>query len=303
MTVVVLGAGRGIGREITRQLVAEGRRVRAVTRSGGVPEGAQDVRADLMDRAATVEAVRGASVIHLAANVPYTSWVDMLPTISGNVIVGAETVGAKLVLADNLYAYGPVSGPITEETPERPVGPKEKLRSTLGKRLRQASVPIVLSRSSDYYGPGGVGSLPGELVLKPLARGKQPMWFGPLDVPHTFAYLADTARAQIVLGDDARADGRSWHTPAAETLSVRDFIGLVGRVVGNARKPLRLPRSTVTVGALFDKRLRGMGELGHQQSKPWVVDHSAFEKTFGPLPVTPHEKAVRRTAEWYRTTA
>jgi nucleoside-diphosphate-sugar epimerase len=301
MTVVVLGAGRGIGREITRQLVADGREVRAVTRSGGVPDGAKDVRADLMDRASTIEAVQGASVIHMAANVPYTSWVEMLPTMVDNTIAAAEAVGAKIVYADNLYAYGPVSGPITAATPERPVGPKEKLRSELGKRLRQASVPVTTCRSSDYYGPGGIGSLPGELAIKPMALGKGAMWFWPLDLPHTFAYLADTAKAQIVLGDDERADGKLWLTPAAETLTVREFIALTGRVLGNERKPLRLPAVAVTIGSLFDKRLRGSDEMNHQRTAPWVVDHSAFDATFGPLPVTPHEQAIEETARWYRS--
>ncbi|ONI83851.1 hypothetical protein ALI22I_36070 [Saccharothrix sp. ALI-22-I] len=301
MTVVVLGAGRGIGREITRQLVAEGREVRAVTRSGGVPEGAQDVRGDLMDRASALDAVKGASVIHLAANVPYTSWADTLPTMVENTIAAAEAVGAKIVFADNLYSYGPVSGPLTETTPERPVGPKEKLRSELGRRLRQASVPVTTCRSSDYYGPGGIGSLPGELAIKPMTQGKGATWFWSLDVPHTFAYLADTARAQIVLGDDERADGKIWLTPAAETLTVREFIALTGRVLGNTRKPLRLPSVAVTVSALFDKRLRGMGELQHQRTKPWVVDHSAFDAAFGPFPVTPHEQAIAETAQWYRS--
>jgi nucleoside-diphosphate-sugar epimerase len=300
MTAVVLGAGRGIGREITRQLVAEGREVRAVTRSGGVPEGAQDVRGDLMDRASTVKAVEGASVIHLAANVPYTSWVQMLPTMVENTIAAAEAVGAKIVYTDNLYAYGPVTGPLRESTPERPAGPKEKLRSALGKRLREASVPVTTCRSSDYYGPGGVGSLPGELVIKPMSAGRAGMWFWPLDVPHTFAYLADTARAQIVLGDDERADGKVWHTPAAETLTVREFFALTGRVLGNGRKPMRLPAVAVAVGSLFDKRLRGSGEMDHQRTAPWLVDHSAFDATFGQLPVTPHEQAIEDTARWYR---
>lgn len=300
MTVVVLGAGRGIGHEITRQLVEDGREVRGVTRSGGVPEGAEDVRADLMDRESAIKAAAGASVIHMAANVPYTSWAAMLPTMFDNAVAAAESAGAKLVLADNLYSYGPVPEPFDENTPERPVGTKEKLRSALGKRLLAAPVPVVLARSSDYYGPGGIGSLPGELILKPLAAGRQPFWFGALDVRHTFAYLADTARAQVLLGDDPRADGRVWHTPAAETLTVREFIALAGKVVGKKAKPMALPHAAVQVMALFDKRVRGMGELAHQRTKPWVVDHSAFENTFGPVPVTPHEEAIAKTVEWYR---
>ncbi|MFJ6675202.1 NAD(P)H-binding protein [Actinosynnema sp. NPDC091369] len=300
MSVVVLGAGRGIGGEIARQLVADGREVRAVTRSGGVPDGAQDVRADLMDRDATMKAVEGASVIHLAANVLYSDWTAMLPTMVENTIAAAEATGAKIVYTDNLYAYGPVSGPLREDTPERPAGPKERLRSELGKRLRSASVPVTTCRSSDYYGPGGTGSLPGELIVKPMAADRGALWFWPLDLPHTFAYLPDTARATILLGDDERADGKVWHTPAAETLTVREFAALTGRVLGNARKPLRLPAFSVRVGALFDKRLKGSAEMDHQRTAPWVVDHSAFEATFGPFAATPHEQAVEETARWYR---
>ncbi|WP_367135042.1 hypothetical protein [Saccharothrix sp. HUAS TT1] len=77
------------------------------------------MRGDLVDRASTLRAVEGASVVHLAANV-------------------------KIVFADDLYAYGPVSGPLREDTPERPAGAKEKLRSALGKRLppgRRAAGP------------------------------------------------------------------------------------------------------------------------------------------------------------------
>jgi hypothetical protein len=41
--------------------------------------------------------------------------------------------------------------------------------------------------------------------------------------------------------------------------------------------------------------------MDHQRTAPWVVDHSAFDATFGPLPVTPHEQAIAETARWYRS--
>ncbi|MCP2165491.1 NAD-dependent epimerase/dehydratase family protein [Goodfellowiella coeruleoviolacea] len=304
--IVVLGAGSGIGHEIARQLVAEGRPVRAVTRSGrGTPDGADSHRADLMDRDAAIAACAGATVVHLTANPPYPDWVRMLPTIVTNSLAGAEAAGAKLVLADNLYAYGPVSGPITEDTPERPVGPKERLRAELGRRLldahRAGRVRVALGRSSDYYGPGGLKSLHGITVLAPLAKGGIPMWLGDLDVPHTLPFLGDTARAQIVLGDDDRADGRVWITPAAPTLTGREFVATAARLAGRpGRRALRLPQFTTAVLGLVDRTVRGAGELAHQRTRPWIADHSAFERTFGPLPVTPHEEAITRTLAWYR---
>jgi hypothetical protein len=39
------------------------------------------------------------------------------------IIAGAAAVGARLVYGDNLYGYGPVSGPFTEGLPHRATGP------------------------------------------------------------------------------------------------------------------------------------------------------------------------------------
>ncbi|GAA3594095.1 SDR family oxidoreductase [Kineosporia mesophila] len=305
-TTVVLGAGSGLGGEIARQLVDQERHVRGVTRSGaGIPDGAENHRADLLDRSAAIAACRGASVIHLATNVPYPDWVGLFPVMVDNAIAAAQESGAKLVFADNLYCYGPVDGPFDEQTPERPVGPKEKLRSRLGHMLldahAQGRARVTLGRSSDYYGPGSRTSLPDELIIGPLARGRNPFWFAPRDVPHTFAYSADTARALIVLGDDDRADGRIWHTPAAPTLPVSEFAALAGEVAGTSRRLLRLPGVTPRLISLFDRRLRGYAELDHQRTRPWIVDHSAFERTFASFRVTPHTQALKHTVDWYRT--
>lgn len=302
---VVLGAGSGLGAEIARQLLDQGHDVRGVTRSGqGIPPGAQNVRSNILDRRAAIDACRGAAVVHLAANVDYPQWLTTFPTMVDNAIAAAESAGAKLVFTDNLYAYGPVDGPITENTPERPAGPKEKLRSRLGRTLLDAHergrLPVTIGRVSDYYGPDARISLPNELVIEPLARARNPLWFAPLDMPHTFGFSTDTAKALALLGNDPRADGKIWHTPAAETLTVREFIELAGRSSGRVRKPIRLPALTPKLMAIYDKRLRGYGELDHQRARPWIVDHSAFDATFGALALTDHEEAIERTLSWYR---
>jgi hypothetical protein len=48
----------------------------------------------------------------------------LFPTLTGSILGAAESSGAKLVFADNLYAYGPVDGPLREDLPAAARGRK-----------------------------------------------------------------------------------------------------------------------------------------------------------------------------------
>ena len=82
------------------------------------------------------------------------------------VIDGAAAAGAKLVFADNLYAYGPHDGPMTEETPQRAAGKKGRTRIEMADAVLRAHADgrlrCAIGRSSDYYGPRGTASTVGE---------------------------------------------------------------------------------------------------------------------------------------------
>jgi nucleoside-diphosphate-sugar epimerase len=104
-----------------------------------------------------------------------------------NIIEGTAAAGAKLVFADNLFAYGIVQSPITEDLPLRPATRKGRIRSLLAYKLIEAEkkgkLHSVTVRASDFYGPGALNSIAVELVFKPLLAGKKAMWLGRLDVP------------------------------------------------------------------------------------------------------------------------
>ena len=68
-----------------------------------------------------------------------------------------------------------------------------------------------------------------------------------------------------------------------------------------------LPSALRTMGAtmlrlvgLFVPEVREMMEMRYQFEKPFVVDGSSFERTFG-LRATPLADVVHRTVAWYRT--
>ena len=243
---VVLGAAGGTGSAVVRELVGQGRSVRAVTRRGhtAVGDGAQppasyqDAAADVTDRGQLRRALEGAAVVYHCAQPAYTRWPQEFPAMNRGVIDAAASAGAKLVFADNLYMYPPGSSPMTEETPATATTKKGRVRAAMAEELlaahRDGKVRVAIGRSSDYFGPGGVNSVVGARFLKPVVAGKKTQWFADLDQPHTMSYLPDMARALIVLGTRPEADGRVWHLPAADALTGRQIIAAAGRAAGTS---------------------------------------------------------------------
>ncbi len=119
---VVLGAGGGIGGALVRTLVDHGIPVRAVSRTGdvAVPVGVERAAADVRDAARLEDVLAGAGVVYHAAQPRYSRWAAEFPAMTAAIADATTRSAAKLVLADNLYMYGPVEGPLTETSPTQP---------------------------------------------------------------------------------------------------------------------------------------------------------------------------------------
>ena len=81
---VVFGATGAIGGAVVTELLHAGRTVRAVSRGGHAPDGAQGVAADASDRAQAARAAAGAAVIYHCASPPYTQWPKLFPALTGS---------------------------------------------------------------------------------------------------------------------------------------------------------------------------------------------------------------------------
>jgi nucleoside-diphosphate-sugar epimerase len=286
--------------------VARGAPVRAVTRSGAadVPEGVEQVAADIATPDSARRACADAAVVYHCAQPAYTKWVESFPPLTRAVLDGTADAGAKLVFADNLYVYGPPEGPMTEETPQRAQGMKGRIRIAMAADIlrahRDGRLRCTIGRSSDYYGPRGTTSTAGDNLMKPALGGKRARWLGSLDQPHTLNYLEDMARALVTLGEHEEADGEVWHLPAAEPLTGRQFLTLVYETAGLAPKVGVAPRPMIRLVGVFNPVVRELNETLYQFERPFVSDASKFQGAFGPFEPTPHRDAVQRTVEWFR---
>jgi len=302
----VLGASGGTGGAVARELARRGHHVRAVSRRGNaeVPEGVERMAADVATAEDAKAACAGAAVVYHCAQPPYTRWPQEFPPLTDAVAAGAATAGAKLVLADNLYLYGPHEGPLTEDLPANPTGPKGRVRALMAERLlaahRQGRLRVAIGRSSDYYGPGGLNSVAGERVFRAALAGRTVRWLGRLDQPHTLGYLEDMAVGLAVLGEREEADGQVWHLPAAEPLTGRQFLELVAAAAGSGSRIATNSAAMTRLAGVFVPFLRELGETLHHFQAPYVVDWSKYRRAFGPFTPSPHPEAVARTVAWFR---
>lgn len=306
---VVLGATGGAGSAVVRELAARGFPTRALGRKDvQFPDGVDYVRGDATDRSTLRRVCKGAAVVYHCVNVPYAQWEQTLPQLAREILEACAEAGARLVVMDNLYMYGSAEGSITEETPRRAVGPKGRLRAQLEETLlnahRERKVDVCIARASDFYGPPSAGSkgnnVAAQLVFEPAMAGKPATWLGSLDAPHTLAYLPDVGRNLVTLAESARAFGEVWHLPAAEPITGREFIRLVFEAIGRLTRIGRpVSRWMLALAGLFSRDLREIGEVLYQFERPFVVDASKFQRTFGGH-VTPHQQAIRETVAAWR---
>ena len=280
--------------------------MRAVIRGGTaeVPDGVEQVAADVGTTEGARRACERAAVVYHCAQPAYTRWPELFPPMTQAVLDGASAAGAKLVFADNLYVYGPPDGPMTEQTPQRAQGKKGRTRIEMADAILGAHADgrlrVTIGRSSDYYGPRGTGSTVGENLMNPALRGKRARWLGSLDQPHTLNYLEDMARALVTLGERGEADGQVWHLPAAEPMTGRRFLTLVFEAAGHPPKIGVASRPMIRIAGLFNPFLRELNETLYQFERSFVSDASKFQRAFGPFEPTPHPEAVNRTVEWFR---
>lgn len=159
MTIAIIGAGT-LGTTLAAEFSRRGLESRVISRSehhAPLPPGVEYVRADAREAARLAHAIAGATVVLQTSQPAYTRWIQEFPLLQAAVLAAAEKAGSRLVLADNLYAYGGGDrGVITDATPETPCSTKGQLRKAMAEDAlaahRAGRVQVALTRPSNYIG-------------------------------------------------------------------------------------------------------------------------------------------------------
>jgi nucleoside-diphosphate-sugar epimerase len=305
--ITILGAGGAIGNELIKLLAAKNQPFRLVGRNPKPTSGATEtLSADLTDKDQTIRAVAGSSVVHLLVGLKYDHklWQDMWPRVMGNTIEACKRARAQLVFFDNVYMYGKVSGPMTEETPFNPCSKKGEVRAKIATTLinewKSGGLVAMIARSADFYGPDTRNGVPNLLVFEPFAKKQKASWLVNDSVPHSFTYTPDAAQSLVQLAERATAWNQTWHVPATPNpLTGKEFVALAAKEFGVAAKYRVLSRPILRIAGWFDPLVAESYEMLYQSDSPYLFDSSKFAREFG-FAGTPYADGIRTTAASFK---
>jgi len=299
----ILGAGGTIGTLLLDELSGKGTPVRIVSRRAAAAPGATETRAaDIADRAAAISAVAGSEVVYLLAGLKYDLrvWQELWPKIMDNTIEACTRTGAKLVFFDNVYMYGKVDGPMTEDTPFDPCSRKGEVRARIARRLLdeigRGAITAMIVRAADFYGPNARTAVANILIFDKLAKGERALLLSTGAHPHSYTFTPDAARGVARLAQTEGAWNTTWHLPTApDPPTGEEFVRMAAEALGVRARSMALKPWMLRLSGLFDGTIRELPEMLYQNESPYLFDSTKFRTAFGTTP-TPYEQGIRLTA-------
>ena len=295
---VIVGAG-AVGSATALLLAGRGEHVRVISRRGTGPEhpGIERVAADATDAGRLTTLAEGAVAVYNCANPQYHQWLTDWPPLAAALLTAAERSGAVLASMGNLYGYGQVDGPMTQQTPLAATHPKLRLRADMWKdalaaheagRIRTTEV-----RASDYIEANGLLSYG---LGAALLAGKRAYVPSPLDVPHSWTSISDCARALVTVAADERALGQAWLVPTGPALTIGELAARFAGANGTPRaRVTAIPYPVMWATGLVSPMVKELRTTRYQFTRPFIVDSSATTDAFGLKPVSMDE-ALRDAA-------
>lgn len=302
----ILGSGGNIANELVKELIKNNEQFRLVSRNPK-PQGNGELRpADITNVNSVNEAVKGSDVVYLLAGLQYNIkvWRVQWPKIMNNVIEACKRYKAKLIFFDNVYCYGLVNGPMTEDSPYNPISKKGEIRARIATQLmdevKRGNLRASIARAADFYGPKAERTVPNVMIFDNLSKSKKPQLLVRADTYHSYTFIPDAGKAVYLLSKNDLSFDQVWHMPTASPpLTGREFVTQAAKAFNAEPKYTLLSKFMIRIAGMFNRDIREIYEMLYQNEYDYGFDSSKFEKVFSFHP-TSYEEGIGLVAQSYR---
>ncbi len=302
---VIFGTG-ALGKWTARELVRQGKTVRMINQSGKaarLPAGVEIVAGNAFDLSTNITLTKGATTVYQCAQPKYEEWVEKFPSLQQAILEAAAHNRARLVVGDNLYAYGQFTGTLREDGPIAPISKKGKVRAAMAEAVLKAhtagKVSAAIGRASDFFGPDDQYLT--RYTILPAVQGRTANLLGRTDRPHSYTYIADFGKLLAMLGTREEALGQAWFAPTNPPITQADFVDLIEEELRRPVKTIVGSPLMMRILGLFNREIAESVEMMYEWTNPFVIDSRKVTESFGLKP-TSMKEAIQETIEWCKGT-
>ncbi len=292
---IVLGAG-AIGTEIFNQLKQQGKHVLLASKSYRALD--DYIQIDALNQTDLTQKTKDISILYLCVGLPYNKkvWRKQWPIMIDNVIIAAQKNKFKIVFFDNVYMYGKLNNPVTEDHPNLPISHKGITRKIIVDKFFNANnIDYLIARSPDFFGPNAKNSILYTAFLENILNQKNPMFIGNINKKHSYAYTKDLAKAIILLSDKNKAYHQIWHLPSHQTDSINDILSIINDVLNTQYKIKTMPMFLNRILSIFVPILKEVKEMRYQFDDDYIIDDHKFMNLFPSFKKTELHQAIEDT--------
>jgi len=298
--IVILGGNGRLGRAAALTFHEAGYDVTMMTRNGiakNLNANIKCVAGDAMNETDVIRATRECNFVFNGLNPLYTNWAKQVLPMARNVITAGKANGFVHLFPGNVYNYGSSMPPIVDaNTPYSADTKKGKIRVDMENLFKKAAISddlkTVILRAGDFFGGTILGTWFDEGVLRKINKGifTAP---GPMETPHSWAYLPDLANAFVKLAGAAdELENFSNFRFAGHCTTNSDLKTQLEHALGKSLKTEFIPWRIIKLLGWFNPMMREVYEMSYQWSKPHKLIDPELEALIGPLPHTPLDQAV-----------
>lgn len=298
-TVLILGARGRLGTALADAFCAAGWRVLGQARATPGRNLTNVIAADARDVAIVVSAAKASAgrvdVVINATNPVYTRWATEAEALNRAAIEIAQSLGAALMFAGNVYNYGAeMPEALCSDTEQHAETRKGRIRINMERAIEDATksgMQGIVIRAGDFFGCN-TGSWFDMAIAKDLPRGKL-TYPGPLDLPHAWAYVPDLAQTFVRIAQ-ARAELRRLERVhfTGHTVTGNEVIASVERLMGQSLKVGTLPWPLIRAVGLVKPMWRELAEMAYLWQRPHQLLTGAAHAWLI-APTTPFDDAMR----------
>ena len=312
-TYLVSGATGFVGTELVAEIEKSGSRAVRLVRKA-----IRDSDIDAGDNFSEIGRVwplgfRPDCVIHLAARVhvmhdtasdPLAAFRAVNVEATLRVAQAAARAGTRrFVYLSSIKAIGEDSDPgrpLSESDDAHPTDPygmsKREAELALLELGQRTGMEIVIIRPPLVYGPGVSANFLG--LLRAVAKG-WPLPLGCASAPRSLVAVENLVSAILTCANHPAAAGEIFHVSDGRDVSVAELVRLMGDALGKAPRLIPIPVQCLRLLG----RLTGKKEAVRRLVDPLRLDVNKLYVRLGWTPQSSVERALTRTATWYRSSS